>query len=307
MKNRIYLFLFVIMAYLAQGCVSVQTFPTIARSGDTITLAVGSPDKMTTANTTIQYVSNTDPGNPVDLTSNIRNIVKIYPDKATPAWYGGNVVSTDMIPYQSGHGPWLYVIVIDLPTSPVMPIGKGHFKVATTASYPYGSKDVNDVDISMEIISGTGEPTTFSFLPYSFSNSPSNGNLGFLESPSHVEISSNYQPVVHSYGAIELKLIVPITSSIGSVADDGIKVIFEDSPTNIDSRRLATWSRNGNEFTLNIISQTGKLEYWESNTSIILSDATYSFAGTPYLESIKYFDIDGNIVIGPEPIVRLVD
>ena len=38
------------------GCVAMQPFPNIARSGDTVLVAVGSPDGMTKLNTTALYV-----------------------------------------------------------------------------------------------------------------------------------------------------------------------------------------------------------------------------------------------------------
>ena len=292
---------------LLQGCVAVQSFPTVARSGDTITLAVGSPEGMTVGNTTVLYISDSDPGNPVDLTTNIRNIIKIYPDKRTPAWYGSSEVITDTIGSASAHGAWLSVIVLDLPAMPALPVGPGHFNISTTASYPSGAKDVNGVEVPMEVIAGTGSAATFDYWSFSFSSTPTPGNLDVLEPSRHVEVKPPFIASYHPYGAIEIKLHVPINTSSGSVSDNGIRVIFDDSPDNLTSRRQATWVRNGDDFTLNIMSQTGDLYHWEARASIVLQNVNYSFPSSPSLISIKYYDVNGVLDTGPVPSVSLVN
>lgn len=301
-----YLFLIAFFIFL-QGCVAVQSFPTVARSGDTITLAVGSPEEMTVDNTTIQYFSDFDPANPVDLTSNIRNIIKVYPDKKAVAWYGSTQIQTDSIAPGSGHGPWLSIVVLDLPSTPPLPIGLGHFEITTTANFTSGSKHVNDVEIEMEIIEGDGNPSSFDYMQYSSSSSPTSGDLSILEAPQHVAIIPPFQTSYGSYGAVEIKVNVPIDTSDSGVVDTGIRVIFDDSPDNLVSRRQATWSRSGNEFTINIISQNGLLYYWEARTYIVIEDEDYFFSSPPTLTSIRYFDINGDQVAGPTPSVNLVN
>ncbi len=57
-----------------------------------------------------------------------------------------------------------------------------------------------------------------------------------------------------------------------------------------------------------LLSPTGKLQYYESRFAIALrnnSDPTISFAGTPVITSVRYFDINGNLVAGP-PVTDFV-
>jgi len=85
---------------LLQGCVALQSFPMVARSGDTITLAVGSVEGMTKANTSLIYKPST--GAPITfLPSSLRAIVPIYPDKRTNAWIASSATLVDEL---SGHG-----------------------------------------------------------------------------------------------------------------------------------------------------------------------------------------------------------
>lgn len=81
MQSRIYILSLIILFFLLQGCVALNSFPKLARSGGTITLAVGSPDYMTKSNTTVQYISNSDLDNPINLP--IRAILKLRPDNTS--------------------------------------------------------------------------------------------------------------------------------------------------------------------------------------------------------------------------------
>jgi hypothetical protein len=53
-----------------------------------------------------------------------------------------------------------------------------------------------------------------------------------------------------------------------------------------------------------LLSPTGKLRYYEPRFSIVPinnQDQVISFAGTPTITSVRYFDINGNQVAGPLP------
>ncbi|MCK5091252.1 MAG: hypothetical protein KAR30_01880, partial [Gammaproteobacteria bacterium] len=71
-----------ILISIVTGCVSIQPFPNAAKSGETITLAVGSPEGMTKDNITVTFTSNdqvTYPGS-TDITSGVKSVLKLYPD-----------------------------------------------------------------------------------------------------------------------------------------------------------------------------------------------------------------------------------
>ena len=296
-----------------QGCVAVQTFPLAARSGDTITLAVGSPDGMTKNNTTVTFTSDSDTLNPVDVTANIRAISKVYPDKMSAAWFGdhGNNIWGDLIPDASSHGSWLKIIILDLPAS--LPIGSGYFNVTVTpdVTYPYLSSHVNDVQISMEILPGTGVSSSFSYVPYSFNQNILTNPLSTLEPNKHVLIKPRVQNTSNefpTYGAVEIKVTAPIVDSVGGVTNNlPVLLVFDDQPNNLTSQKQASWVRVGDEFTINIISPVGSLQFYEARFAIVLSadNSLYSFAGTPVVDSIKYFDISGVEVTGPVPSIIL--
>ena len=78
MLKRVWLCIFAAVFFLMQGCVAVQTFPTAARAGDTLTLAVGSPDGMTKTNTSVQFVSGS-----YTTALPIRAIIRLKPDNTS--------------------------------------------------------------------------------------------------------------------------------------------------------------------------------------------------------------------------------
>jgi len=313
MGLRGFIVFFSFSVLLLQGCVAVQTFPLAARSGDTITLAVGSPDGMTKNNTTVTFTSDSDALNPVDVTANIRTISKVYPDKMSTAWFGdhGNNLWGDLIPAASSHGSWLKVIVLDLPVS--LPTGPGYFTVTVTpdVTYPYLSSHVSDIQISMEILPGTGVSHSFSYVPYSFNQNIIINPLSTLEPNKHVlikprvQVTSNEFP---TYGAVEIKVTAPIVDSIGGATNNQpVLVVFDDQPNNLTSQKQSSWVRVGDEFTINIVSPVGLLEFYEARFAIVLTadNSLYSFAGAPLVNSIKYFDDSGVEVTGPVPSIVL--
>ena len=93
--NRKFTVLAAIILLLNTGCTALQSFPGAARGGDTVALAIGSPDGMDRTNTTAVYVSQSDPNyvptsDPdypgVGTTQHalpIRSIFKLYADKSS--------------------------------------------------------------------------------------------------------------------------------------------------------------------------------------------------------------------------------
>ena len=158
-----------IMAF-ATGCVSVQPLSNIARAGDTVTLAVGSPQDMTASNTSAVFVP--DAGGSATPVS-IRSIFKVYPDKTSDVWLNDQLLP--FIHQSTGHAPWQTIIVVDLPAS--LPVGPGNIEITTTASFPELQSDINEVPVALEIIPGNGQPHQFSVLPSNLSDGPVPGNL----------------------------------------------------------------------------------------------------------------------------------
>ncbi len=280
------------------GCIGLKTFPQAARGGDTVALAVGSADGMSRANTTAIFVSDSAPNSPINLTSGIRGIFRLYGDKASSVYTVGS--NTHYIIDTSGHEPWVTIMVVDLP--PGLPTGSGQVRITSTASYPTIGSHINNRSISLEIIPGTG---VSSDLPYEFGvGSSMPGDLTQMEALPYAQVmpifpSSTSWP---TYGAIEIKLHVP-TSAGTALGSGNLRVLIDDMSVSTASYPNTSYRHDNNQdLTVMLLSPTGKLQYYEARFSIVpRKDSTtiISFTSTPTIISARYFDINGNQIAGP--------
>lgn len=278
--------------YLLHGCTALQPFPNVARGGDTIALAVGSPQNMTRTNTTATFTSNID-GIPIDITSNIRSIFKLYADPSSKVYEIGS--TTTSLVTSSGHEPWITIVAIDLPAG--LTEGTGIIQFNTTAIYPDIGSHINDLPLSVEIVAGTGAANSFD---YEFGiGSQSTGDLLALE-PQPRAVFAPSQPSTAcpcpDYAAIEVKATIP--TSIGTLPSAYTRVLPADLTVETGSGRSVIHSTNGQDVTVLFLSTESKLKYYEAQFSIVLH-SFMSFTGAPTINSVRYFDINGNEISGP--------
>ena len=283
------------------GCVALQPFPNAARSGDTITLAVGSADGMTADNTTVEFYSNASPSNAIPIPV-IRSIFKVNPDKTSTAW----IVDTHTIAERSSHGPWLSVIVVDLPA---LPDGDGFIRVTTNGEvvYPRFAATPNGTDIPITILPGTGNANPLDYA--AIQGATLAGDLSALEAMPQVIIQPAVLPDGTAtdviYGAIEMNLTMPIITledPPATVLDEGIAVVLDDQPQNVFNQTQLLWDRDGDNMRIMLISPKGMSSH-EARVSIVprWPDYVYGVSGTPSLDSIVYYDLNGNLSSGPLP------
>ncbi|MDH5570652.1 MAG: hypothetical protein OEY89_02740 [Gammaproteobacteria bacterium] len=274
---------------IASGCTALQPFPNVARSGDTVALAIGSPDDMSRANTTATFTSDVD-GVPIDITSNIRSIFKLFADPASRIYNPNNITAT--LVESSKHTPWITIAVIDLPLG--LQVGAGNIEFNTSAVYPDIGSHINDLQLPIEIIAGTGSSNSFD---YELGKGASvSGSLTQLEP----QARAVFGPTIPSaacpcptYAAIEVKVAIPTLE--GTIPAE-VRVIPDDLTMLTQSSRnmLHGVSSDGQELTVSFLSPTGSLEYYEAQFSVV-----QKMTGTPTINSIKYFDLNGNEVTGP--------
>lgn len=281
---------------LGTGCVSVQSLSTAARAGDTVTLAVGSAEDMSVANTSAVFVP--DAGGaaiPVD----IRNIFNVYPDKTSDVWL--NDVALPFIPDTTAHAPWQTLIVVDLPAS--LPVGAGQLDVSTTAGYSSFQPDINNTPISLEILPGTGAPHQFPVLPSSYNTEPVAGDLSRLEPLPQIVVQPPASPGSNGYGAVELRISAAINTSFGQTAP--IAVIPDETITGSGSQVL--WTREDDLITVNYINPTGSLPTSALRFSIVPlgNNVVMPTNPPPSLLSVRYFYANGLETSGPTPTLTV--
>jgi len=286
------------VAMTLSGCIALQTFPQAARAGDTVTLAVGSADGMSRANTTAFFVSDSNSAQ-YDLTPGIRGIFRLYADKASSLYTAGS--STHFIVDTSGHEPWVTVMVLDLPQG--LPSGTGKVHITTTATYPTIDSNINDLPINLQILPGTGAPSS---LSYEFGvGSSMTGNPAQLEASPLAQVMPVFPSNTNwpNYGAVEIKMHVPTTAGT-ALNSTQLRVLLDDMTVSNSSNLHAIYRDDSNQdLTVMLLSPIGKLRYYEPRFAIVPinnQDQVISFIGTPTITSVRFFDINGNQVAGPQ-------
>ena len=303
MLKRICVLLISLLLLALQGCVAVQSFPTAARSGDTITLAVGSPDGMTKANTTAQFVSD-DPAYPTPVDLTIRSIIRLRPDN-TSSIATFDIAFTSSITYYSSHSLWLSVIVIDLP--PGLPVGTGKIQINTEGTYGIGD-NINDYPVKVEILPGTGVTNSFDYYNGSASGYFLSGNLQKLEPLPQVvvhppKISHGWYGAPN-YGAAEIKINVPTQKAGGGeISTNDIKIVQDDMYiTNNTTQCQMSWSRIGNDIIVRFISPTGTMKFYQPRFSVVVRPGNeFIQSPGPSITSLTYYDVNGNVVTDSTP------
>ncbi len=137
---------------LLSGCTSVNTFPSIARPGDTVSLMIGGSEK---ANKNSVNIAFTDAAGQIwDLKALglVRSVFNLRTDgRAIGAHYSSYVDS--YVSWGFGHEPLQTVLVTDLPLAAAP--GQGNLTISVNSSD--NSSGVNDpFTVKLEIIPGLG-------------------------------------------------------------------------------------------------------------------------------------------------------
>lgn len=322
MRNLQHCFVILLLVLLA-SCVATQPFPYAVRAGDTITLAIGSYDGVNKNNLSITYYP--DPGSlpdetPVDVTSAIRSVFNIYPDKKSRTYWdktsGNGQQTMAYVEGISGHSSWQTVVAVDLPST--LPTGTGHFVVTlgTGIITPPFLASVEDVNIQAQILEPGGEAHTFEFRKFNFNTETSVGNLTNLEQLRQVivrKVPSQSSSSI-SVAAAEYNLLVPIIDEFSNdvsnlVPDSDIVVVLDDQINYYKNQTSLNWSRSGSSIKVITTSLSGNQNAKSIRFSILIANYTdaeangWSLADTASLVTVKYFDLNGEELTGATPEV----
>ncbi len=142
---------------LVQGCTSINTFPGIARAGDTVSLMVGGSEKA--SKNTISVTLTDSIGIQWDLKNlgMVRSVFNLRADGRSEGLHYSGYLDTYM-PWFFGHEPVQTVLVTDLPLG--VNLGPAFLTISLNASD--NSSGVSDpFTVDLEIIDGAGSSEPF--------------------------------------------------------------------------------------------------------------------------------------------------
>lgn len=279
-----------VIVIILSGCSATQPLPIAARSGDTITLALGSLEGLTTTNTTATFTPDST-GTPVPLTP--KAIFNLYPDKRSSVYPNSTAVASG-----TAHEQWLTVMVIDLPAN--LPVGLGTIRVNTSALQQNGpNARVENLNIGLEILQGVGAPHP---LQYQLSwGALQTGDLSLLQ---RVQYQAYIKPPLQScdqtatYGAIEMRFRLPYVIEPYGVTD-WFRLVADDlSSINNKKTPQVTWSAREDQLIVVFSSVDGDLKCQDTRFSLVPTDSSFNDLGAPQLLSVTYYDVNGAVVPG---------
>jgi len=334
-----------IVMLLLQGCVALQAFPGAIRSGDTITLALGSLEGANKNRLTVQFTSEVD-SSVVDLTPFIRSVFNLHADKSSNlniqrTNYNTGNFRSDVVTLGSAHSAWITVAAIDMPSG--LTIGPGNITVQFDAAVtPVNmSTPIANISISLEIlpneIGDDGLPIQGGANPFEYVANSSdgsitnNGDLSLLEPVKQVLVRSprripgNYAFGVN-VGAAEFVFTVPLIRSNPNYpiipSGGGVMVIrdinrfdyiesitYDGLIEETAAQTQMSWSKADDRVVVNFISPTGQLKDELIRFSLV-PVAKVDFASTSMpvvLESVRYFDVNGTEISGVWPILEQIN
>ena len=239
------------------------------------------------------------------MTSSIRSVFNITPDRTSPAWLSSSAFS---IPLSAGHGPWQTLIALDLPTTG-LPVGTGKLRVSlgTGVTAPLIAHSPEGVDMALKILPDTGGmPNPFSYWAGWWEASVTTGSLNDLMPGKQYVVKTNLAVTggnAVTYAAAEYHIYMPLRYKIsGGIPDaemliNNFVVILDNHP-NFDRYQVGLrWHRDGDNIIVYITSpDRGGVDTQTRFSLVIDKTAPFDFLGTPSLTSVAYYDETGTVI-----------
>ena len=239
---------------LLSGCTSVNTFPNIARPGDTVSFMVGGSAQARKENISVAL---TDAGGQVfDLQAlgMVRSVFNLRADGRAVGQHYGSYFDR-YVSWGFGHEPLQTVMVTDLPGSAVP--GPASLTVAFNGITDNSSGVSSPFTVSLEIIPGSGAPEQF--IRHAL-NANSPVDFAQLETAPNAQISFGFNNTPVGAAALvidfdetavnpdDLNLYVPESTVRGNYSDPGAFGM---------TQRMVYWHQDGQNLYVDIIAPQG--------------------------------------------------
>lgn len=276
---------------LLSGCTSVNTFPNIARPGDTVSVMIGGSAQARKAN--VSAVLTDASGQVFDLQAlgKVRSVFNLRTD--------GRAVGQHYSPYLDSYVSWIFgheplqtVMVADLPATAT--VGQATLSVAFNGVNDNSSGAGNPFTVQMEIIPGTGASEQFmrsalgGYQPVDF---------GRLEMAPHAQV--NFGTGTTFIGAASL--VIDFNETV--VNPNDLNVYVPESTVRGDflnpgafgkTQRMVYWRQDGLKLYVDIIAPQGIdprfLQLFVVHPTGLTSSPAFSIA------SAQVYGTDGNAI-----------
>ena len=298
---RVFVSVFALLAVMLQGCTGLNTFPTVARQGDTVSVMVGGSEKARkdTISATLTDVDNVA----WDLQSLglVRSVFNLRPDGRAHGLHYAPWLDSE-IAWLNAHDQVQTVLVFDVPAAAAI----GQATLDVSLNVDDNSSGVIDPSIGIEIIAGTG--SSDSFLRQNFTGPPVPVSFEGLEPAPHAKISFGDGSGGLGYtviGAASLEIDFDETILNGDdisvfVPESFVRGSFSEAGAFGDKQRMVSWRQDGSKLTVHVIAPQGI----EGRYLQIYVMHPRSLPGDPLLtmNSATFYVLDGNTIFPDQTI-----
>ena len=252
-KSAISIFGLLSALLVLPACTSVNTFPMIARAGDTVSVMVGGSEqaRKATMNVTLTDAN----GQTWDLKSLglVRSVFELRADGRAYGMHYSPYLDSD-ISWTFGHEPVQTVLVTDLPTN----VSAGQATLNISLNVPDNSSGIADpFSVKLEIVPGAGSPDQF--LRRNPGVGPTPVDFSRLEPAPHAKISFANGVII---GAASLK--VSFNSAVLNGNDINVyspEAIVRGNAVTTGAfgatQRMIYWHQDGQNLYLDIVAPQG--------------------------------------------------
>ncbi len=269
------------------ACTGVNTFPMIARAGDTVSVMVGGSEKVRkdTIDVTLKDIN----GQTWDLKALglVRSVFNLRMDGRANGLSYSSQIEAD-ISWISGHEPVQTVLVVDLP----LDVAPGAAKLFISRNVNDNSSGIGDpFSVKVEVLPGAGSSDKF-LRKNSLTNSSDPADLARLEPAPHAKIRFGSGD---SIGAASLK----VSFDNAVLNGNDINVYSPESTVRQSGdgfgkpQRMVYWRQDGQNLYIDIVAPQGiNGKYLQL---FVMHPNGLSGAPNFAISDIKVYDIDGNL------------
>lgn len=291
---------------LTTGCASYNTFPTIARPGDTVSIMVGGTEQARKDTIQITLTDSlggiwnlADPNEDLDRSDSlIRSVFNLRPDGRAVGLHYSSYLVADSSWIFGGHEPTQAVLVVDLPAE--VPEGEGMLHINTEISDD-SSGIGNDFYVNLDIVNVPDNlGSSDGFLRQDAFLGTAAVNFTDLEPAPHAKIifDDNSTQLIGAVSLVldfdetalnpdDLNVFVPQSNVRGVVGYDG---------AHGENQRMVAWRQDGQKMYINVIAPQGiqpkYLQLYVVHPPNITGSPNFSFD----TNGVTVYDIDGNEV-----------
>ena len=290
-------FLVLIAVVLFQGCTGVNTFPTVARTGDTVSVMVGGSETARKETVAVSLTDNNGVAWDLQTLGLVRSVFNLRAAGTAHGAHYSSWLNTE-ISWIKGHEPVQTVLVIDVPDGAAT--GPATLSVNLNAGDD-SSGIFQPFTITMDIIDGIG--TSDQLLRQNFNGIPQAVGFEDLEAAPYAKLSfGDGSTTMGSQVLGAASLVLDFDETV--VNGDDLNVYVSESSVRGTAgqtgafgatQRMVYWRQDGANLFIDIIAPQG-IEGRYLQVYVVHPRGLPGDPGLSLVSSTSY-DIDGNTII----------